>query len=77
VVSFDQILCVNVGCGFPGVVAFGVINPFNKVLQGLCTAMIPVSEDSFHLIFFLSINQFRGRPGEVRTVGCGFMIGGQ
>jgi hypothetical protein len=77
VVSFDQILCVNVGCGFPGVVALGVINPFNKVLQRFCTAMVPVSEDSFHLIFFLSINQFRRRPGEVRTVGCGFMIGGQ
>jgi hypothetical protein len=68
---------VNVGCGFPGVVAFGVINPFNKVLQRFCTAMIPVSEDSFYLIFFLSINQFRRRLGEVRTVGCGLMIGGQ
>jgi hypothetical protein len=77
VVGFDQVLCVNVGCGFPGVVAFGVINPFNKVLQRLCTAMVSVSEDSFHLIFFLAINQLRRRSGEVRSVGCGFMIGGQ
>jgi hypothetical protein len=77
VVGFDQVLCVNVGCGFPGVVALGVINPFNKVLQRFCTAMILVSKDSFHLVFLLSINQFRRRPGEVRTVSCGFMIGGQ
>jgi hypothetical protein len=77
VVSFDQVLCVNVGCGFPGVVTLGVINPFNKVLQCFCTAMVPVSEDSFHLIFFLSINQFRRRSGEIRSVGCGFVIGGQ
>jgi hypothetical protein len=77
VVSFDQVLCMNVGCGFPGVVALGVIDPFNKILQRFCTAMIPVSEDSFHLIFFFSINQFRRRLGEVRSVGCGFVIGGQ
>jgi hypothetical protein len=77
VVGFDQVLCMNVGCGFPGVVAFGVINPFNKILQRFCTAMVPVSEDPFHLIFFLSINQFRRRSGEVRAVGGGFMIGGQ
>jgi hypothetical protein len=77
VVSFDQVLCVNIGCGFPGVVALGVINPFNKVLQRFCTAMVPVSEDSFHLIFLLAINQFRRRSGEVGSVGCGFMVGGQ
>jgi hypothetical protein len=77
VIGLNQVLCVNVGCGFPGVVAFRVINPFNKVLQRFCTAMIPVSEDSFHLILLLSINQFWRRPGEVRTMGCGFMIGGQ
>jgi hypothetical protein len=77
VISFDQVLCMNVGCGFPGVVALGVINPFNKVLQHFCTAMVLVSEDSFHLVFFFSINQFRRRPGEVRSMGCGFMIGGQ
>jgi hypothetical protein len=77
VVGFDQVLCMNVGRGFPGVVALGVINPFNKVLQRLCMAMIPVSEDSFHLILFFAINQFRRRSGEVRAVGCGFMIGGQ
>jgi hypothetical protein len=39
--------------------------------------MIPMSEDSFHLIFFLSINQFRRRSGEVRSMGGSFMIGGQ
>jgi hypothetical protein len=77
VVSLDQVLCMNVGCGFPGVVALGVINPFNEVLQRPCTAMVPVSEDTFHLIFFFAINQFRRRSGEVRSVGCGFMIGGQ
>jgi hypothetical protein len=77
VVSFDQVLCVNVGCGFPGVVTLGVINPFNKVLQRFCTAMVPVFEDVFHLIFFFSINQFWRRLGEVRSVGCGFVIGGQ
>jgi hypothetical protein len=77
VVSFDQVLCVNVGCGFPGVIAFGVIHPFNKVLQRFCTAMVSVSEDPFHLIFLLSIDQFRRWSGEVRSMGGGFMIGGQ
>jgi hypothetical protein len=53
---------------FSGVVAFRVTLPFDQILQGLAMSPSPVSADLFHFIFLFSINQIRGRSGEVRTV---------
>jgi hypothetical protein len=64
-VMFDENWCMDLIGIFPGVVAFRVTLPFDEILQGLAMSPSPMATDLFHFIFFLSINQIRGRLGEV------------
>jgi hypothetical protein len=67
-ITFDEGWCMDVIGIFLSVVAFRVVLPFDQILQGLMVFPSPVSMDLFHFIFLFSINQIRGRPGEVRAM---------
>jgi hypothetical protein len=40
---------------FPCVVAIGVSDPFDQILELFPLSRLPMSHDTFHLIFFFSI----------------------
>ena len=67
-VEFDEGQCMDLIGIFLGVVAFRISFPFDEVLQGLTMPPSLVAADLFHFIFLFSINQIRGRPGEVRAM---------
>jgi hypothetical protein len=68
VIKFDELRCMDLIGVFPGTVALRVTLPSYKILQGLATPPSPVSTGLFHFIFLFSINQIRGRLGEVRPM---------
>jgi len=65
VIEFDEGWCVDLISILLGVVAFGVTLPFDEILQCLAASPSLVAVDLFHFIFFFSINQIRGRSGEI------------
>jgi hypothetical protein len=60
---------------FPGVVAFGVPFPFDEVLECSGSSMTSVVNDTFHFVFFFSVDKIRWWSGEVRAVRSCFLIG--
>jgi hypothetical protein len=67
-IKFDKNGHVNLIGVFPSVVTFGVTLPFDEILQGFAMSPSSVAEDLFYLIFFLAINQIRGRSGEIQPM---------
>ena len=74
-IEFDELGRVDLIGVFPGVVAFGVIFPFDEVLESSSPAVTSMTLDLIHFIFFFPINQIRRRSGEVWAVREGFAIG--
>jgi hypothetical protein len=64
-IEFNEDGCINLIGIFPSVVTFRVAFPFDEVLQSFAAPPSLVAADLFHFIFFFSINQIRGRSGEV------------
>jgi len=60
---------------FPGVVTFGVPFPFDEVLERSGSSMTSVVDDTFHFVFFFSVDKVRWWSGEVRAVHSRFLIG--
>ena len=74
-VSFDQVQCMCIHCGFPCVITIGVSFPVDQILQGSIMPEVSMIADLLHFILFFIINQLRWWLGEVWTVrGC-FVIG--
>ncbi len=70
----DKFRGMNLVCRFPCVVTFGVSLPFDEVLQSFLPSELSVCDDSFHFVFFLSINKVRRWSGEVWAVRSRFMV---
>ena len=74
-IKFDELGRMDLIGVFPSIVAFGVVFPFDEVLESSSPAVASVTLDLIHFIFFFSINQIRRRSGEVWAVRGGFAIG--
>ena len=64
-------------CWFPHVVAFGVAEPLNQVLQLFSLAMTSVAMDGLDLILFSTPHEVGWRPGIVFSVFFCFAIWGK
>jgi hypothetical protein len=73
-VSLDQFRGVDLSCGFPCVVTFGVSFPLYEVLERARPSMTSVAEDTLHFILLFSVDKVRWWSGEVFSVCCGFAI---
>jgi|SRR6266446_7658188 len=73
-VMLDKFRGMNLVRWFPCVVAFGVSLPFDEVLQLFPSSELSVCDDSFHFVFFFSVDEVRRWPGEVWTVRSRFMV---
>jgi hypothetical protein len=73
-IKFDEDGCVDLIGIFPSVVTFRVTLPFDEVLQGFVMSPSPVAVDLFHFVFFIAINQIRGRSGEIWSMRWCFNI---
>ncbi len=58
---------------FPCVVTFRVSFPFYEILEPSGSSVLSVCNDSFHFVFFFSINEVRRWSGEVWTV-CSCLV---
>jgi hypothetical protein len=67
-IKFDEDGCVSLIGVFPSVVALGVAFPFDEVLECFAMPPSPVTADLFHFVFFFTINQIRGRSGEIQAM---------
>jgi hypothetical protein len=77
VIKFNECRGMDLISVFPGIVALRVALPFYQILQGFAMPPSPVCMDLFHLVFFCSINQIRGRLCEIRSVCWCFSVGRQ
>jgi hypothetical protein len=68
-VVYDQVICMQVSCWFPCVVAVWIAFPFDQELERACPPEVPVVHDLLHLILVFSAHEVGGRPGEVWSVG--------
>ena len=75
-VLFGEIWSMDLVSWFPCVVAVGVSDPFDKVLEVLITSMISMIDDLFYFILFFSVDKVRWWSGEVRAVCSCFMVWG-
>jgi len=75
VVITYQVRCVDVYCGFPHVVTFGVPLPFDQILKGPVSSGVTMVLDLLHFILHLITDQVQGRLGEVWPVCGHFAIG--
>ena len=64
-------------CWFPHVVAFGVTEPFDQVLQLSSPPLTSVAADGLDFILFSSSHEVRWRPGVVFSVFFCFAIWGK
>ena len=60
---------------FPGIVTFRVPFPFDEVLEHSSSSMTLVVNNTFHFIFFFSIDKVRWWLREVRAMRSCFLIG--
>ncbi len=65
VIPFEQVRCVNILDGLPGVVAFGVSFPFHEVLEGSRPSMTSVVDQVFDLVFLGALDKVRWGSREV------------
>jgi hypothetical protein len=75
VIEFDEVQCVDLIGIFPSVVTFGISFPFDEILQGPKTSLMPMGVDLIHFVFLFPFDQFGRRPGEVGAVCGSFIIG--
>jgi hypothetical protein len=54
-IVFYQVRGMNLGSGFPCVVAIRVSFPFDQILKFVPSSCFPMSHDVLHLIFFFSV----------------------
>ena len=74
-IKFDELGRMDLIGIFPSVVAFGVVFPFDEVLEGSSSAVTSVALDLIHFILLFSINQVWRGSGEVWAMRGGFAIG--
>ena len=70
-----QVRCMNVCCGFPCVVAFGVSFPLDQILKDPVLPKVSVIAYLLHFVLRFIINQVRRRSGEVGPMCGHFAIG--
>jgi len=75
VVSFYQVWCMGVCCGFPCVIAIRIPFPMDQILQGSIAPKISMIMNPLHFVLFLVIDQVRWWLGEVWAVCGRFAIG--
>jgi len=75
VVVTCQVGCMNICCGFPRVVTFGVSLPFDQILKDPVLSGVTVVPYLLHFVLRFIINQVRRRSGEVGPVCSRFTIG--
>jgi len=68
---------LQVGHGFPSVVAFGVTPPLDQILQLFLPPMMLVAPDGLDLILFFTLYQVRGWPRVILAVFFCFNIWGK
>src|SRR5229473_528530 len=64
-------------CGFPRVVAFGVSQPLDQVLQLFSPPLTSVAADGLDLVLFSPSREVQWRPGVVFSVFFCFAIWGK
>ena len=74
-IGFNNLGCMYGVSWFPCVVAFGVAEPFDKVLESSRASVTSVASYLLHFVFFLSVDKVRWWSGEVRSVSGCFVIG--
>ena len=74
-VGLQEFRGMNLVSWFPGVITFRVSLPFDEVLEHSGSPMILVVGNTFHFIFFFSIDKIRWWPGEVGAVHSRLLIG--
>ena len=67
-IKFDEVGCMDLIGVFPGVIAFRISFPLDKVLELSRVSIMSVASYQLHFIFCFSINQVRRWSGEVWTV---------
>jgi len=75
VVGFKELRGMDLVSWFPGVVTFRVPFPFDEVLEHSGSSMMLVVDNTFHFIFFFSIDKVRWWLGEVRAMRSHLLIG--
>src|SRR6266436_3115665 len=73
-IMLDKFRGMNLVRWFPCVVTFGVSLPFDKILQPFLPSKLSVCDDSFHFVFFFSVNKVRRWSGEVWAMRSCFMV---
>ena len=74
-IKFDELGRMDLIGVFPSVVAFGIVFPFDEVLENSSPTVASMTLDLIHFVFLFSINQVRRGLGEVWAVRGGFAIG--
>ena len=73
-VSGNEIRGVHMSRVYPFVITVREAFPFDQVLKLSHFTITPMTYDSFDLLFFFSVDQVWGRPGEVRSMITGFSV---
>ena len=73
-VCLYQVRSMHVVQRNPLVIAVWEALPLDKILEFLISSKELVIQDTFYLLFFFSINQIRGRPREVWSMGQSFKV---
>src|SRR5712671_7959755 len=77
VVLFEECWRLQISCGFPRVVAFGVPKPLDQVLQLFSPPLTSVAADGLDFVLFSPPHEVRWRAGVVFPVFFCFAIWGK